>query len=178
MCDGLSRPQAQRAAAAPKSPQVLPPDAARYPAPQNPPAAPASQSPPVPPAHPVPPEPPAPPDFPSPPPPAAPTVHHSFSGQELEALDRKAAAVGLPRTAYIRQISLDGAVKGVDLAPVLAHTLQLSAVLETVRALAERPAPDRWAYEADLDRLRALLEQISADEQALLDRLTWRIERR
>ena len=173
MSDGLSRPQAQRAAAAPK-----PPDAARYPAPQNPPAASASQSPPVPPAHPVPPEPPAPPDFPSPPPPAARTVHLSFSGQELEALDRKAAAVGLPRTAYIRQISLDGAVKGVDLAPVLAHTLQLSAVLETVRALAERPAPDRWAYEADLDRLRALLEQISADEQALLDRLTWRIERR
>lgn len=105
------------------------------------------------------------------------TVHVSFSPKEISQLDRKASAVGLSRKAYVRQMALTGKVKGYNLSPILAHAEAVGELAAAVRDMLAKDHPDRWAYEADIERCEDLLRQILESEQSLVADMTRRLKR-
>lgn len=105
------------------------------------------------------------------------TVHISFSPEELSKIDRKADGVGLSRSAYIRQMALTGKVKGYNLKPVESHAEAVGEVAAAVREMLALPHPDRWAYEADIERIEDLLRQLIESEAARISDMTRRLKR-
>lgn len=105
------------------------------------------------------------------------TVHVEFKPEELTQLDRKANSVGLSRVAYVRQMALTGKSKGYNLEPMMAHSEALGEVAAAVRDMIAKDHPDRWAYEADIERIEDLLSQLIESEQSLVSDLTRRLKR-
>ena len=105
------------------------------------------------------------------------TVHISFTPMELTQVDQKADKVGLSRVAFIRQMALTGKVKGYNFKPLLMHSDAVGNVAAAVRDMIEKEHPDRWAYEADIERIEDLLNQLLGSEQALISDLTRRLKR-
>ena len=104
-------------------------------------------------------------------------VHVSFSPKEIVSIDRKAASVGLHRPAYIRKMVLEGKVKGYNLKPVLEHSEAIGKVAAAVRDMIAKDYPERWAYEADLEKIQAQLQTLIDSEQKLIDDMTRRLKR-
>ncbi len=104
-------------------------------------------------------------------------VHVSFSQKEISRIDRKASSVGLTRTAYVRQMALEGKVKGYNLKPFLVHSEAIGEVAAAVRDMIAKEHPDRWAYEADLEKLQEQLAEIIESEQSLIADMTRRLKR-
>ena len=105
------------------------------------------------------------------------TLHIQYSDEELKTLERSAASVGLSRTAYVRQASLVGKVKGYSMKPVQAHSEAVGEVAAAVRDMIAQPHPDRWAYEADIERIEDLLKQLIDSEATLITDMTRRLKR-
>ena len=105
------------------------------------------------------------------------TVHVSFGQKELSQIERKAAAVGLSRSAYVREMALTGKVKGYNLKSLQSHAEAVGEVAAAVRDMIAKDHPDRWAYEADIERIEDLLQQLVESEAALISDMTRRLKR-
>ena len=104
-------------------------------------------------------------------------VHVSFTPKEIASIDRKAAAVGLHRPAYVRQMALEGKVKGYNLKPLLTHSEAIGEVVAAVRDMIAKEHPDRWAYEADHEKLQAQLAELIEGEKKLNEIMARRLKR-
>ena len=105
------------------------------------------------------------------------TVHISFTAKELGYLDSKSNSVGLSRIAYIRRMALEGKAKGYNLKPMVVHAEAVGEVAAAVRDMIAKPHPDRWAYEADIERIEDLLRELVDSEKALMSDMTRRLKR-
>lgn len=109
---------------------------------------------------------------------APPTVVRlSFQPRDMSRIDFKADSIGLSRTAYIRRMALEGKVKGYNLKPIREHTVAVGEVAAAVRDMLALPHPDRWAYEADIERIESLLQDLIGTEKKLLATMTRRLTR-
>ncbi len=104
-------------------------------------------------------------------------VHVSFSQKEISRIDRKASSVGLTRTAYVRQMALEGKVKGYNLKPFLVHAEAIGEVVAAVRDMIAKEHPDRWAYEADIEKIQEQLQELIESEKNLDEKMTRRLKR-
>lgn len=105
------------------------------------------------------------------------TRHISYNDDENKVVEAKAKRVGLPVTAYIKQMSLEGAAKGYDMSPVIAHTETIGNFIAEVKAVAAAPHDDRWLYESDLERVEDLLTELLQTEHELLDVMKRKLRR-
>lgn len=105
------------------------------------------------------------------------TVHIKFSPEEVSRLKRRADDVGIQFPTFVRQMALTGKVKGYNLKPIREHTEAVGEVAAAVRDMVALPHPDRWAYEADIERIEDLLKQLLDSEQALISVMTRRLSR-
>lgn len=99
------------------------------------------------------------------------TRHVYFSPKENGQIETWAWQAGMEIVPYIRHMALHGIVRSVDLSAVRKHGEQIGEVLRAVRQFTEAPHPDRWLYEADLERLEDKLTELVALETAILQSL-------
>ena len=104
-------------------------------------------------------------------------VRLSFQPKDMSTIDRRADSVGLSRTAYIRRMALEGKAKGYNFKPIREHTVAVGEVAAAVRDMLALPHPDRWAYEADIERIEDLLRELVNTEKILLADMTRRLKR-
>lgn len=104
-------------------------------------------------------------------------VRVSFSTKELSKVEKKADALGLSRAAYIRSMVLEGKAKGYNLKPLQTHAEAVGEVAAAVRDMVALPHPDRWAYEADIERIEAMLQELIESEKKLIEDMTRRLQR-
>lgn len=104
-------------------------------------------------------------------------VHVSFTAEEISQVEKKANSAGMKVPSYVRQMALTGKVKGYDLTPFQGHTEAIGEVAAAVRDMIALPHPDRWAYEADIERIEDLLVRLVESEQDLIAAMTRRLKR-
>ena len=105
------------------------------------------------------------------------TRHIGYDDYENKRIEIRAARVGLPVTAYIKKMSLEGSVRGVNMEPILAHTKMLGDLLAAVKEVATRPHEDQWLYEADLERIEDLMNETLESEKLFLEEVKRKLRR-
>lgn len=104
------------------------------------------------------------------------TRHVSFTPKEDDDLRVRAAKVGMEVVPFIKKQALCGAVKGFALAPLQRHEETLGEILKAVREAADRPHPDRWRYQSDLELIDDKLDEVIAIEKTILELLRRRLK--
>lgn len=104
------------------------------------------------------------------------TRHVSFTQKENDALCKRAATVGMEVVPFIKQEALHGVAKGYPLAPLTRHEAAIGEIVKAVREATDRPHPDRWLYEADLEAIDDKLAELLQIEQTILELLRRRMK--
>ena len=105
------------------------------------------------------------------------SVHIDFTPEEYQALDERAKEVGLSVTAFVRSQSLTGKTKGYNMTPLLKHSTELGEVVREVRKMIGERNPDRWKYEADIERMETMLQELVESERTLCSTMSRRLKR-
>lgn len=104
-----------------------------------------------------------------------PTYHVQFSLDDNELIKAKASLAGMKVSTYLRYVGLGAIVPPAplpfDVSPILDHTECLNELAATVRVIADKPHPDRWCYEADIERIEDTLLKILQSERELIDEI-------
>lgn len=104
------------------------------------------------------------------------TRHISFTADENAALEKRAARVGMEVAPFIKKEALEGKVKGYPLAALSRHEQDIGDILHAVREAADRPHPDRWLYQADLEAIDDKLAELLEIEKDILELLRRRLK--
>ena len=105
------------------------------------------------------------------------SVHIDFTPEEYEVLKGKAENVGLSVTAFIRNQALTGKTKGYNMAPLSEHSIVMGEVVKEVKQMIRKRNPNRWKYEADIERLETMLQELVESEQMLCSTMARRLKR-
>ena len=105
------------------------------------------------------------------------SVHIDFTPEEYDELKGKAEKVGLSVTAFIRTQALTGKTKGYNMAPLSEHSIVLGEVVREVKQMARKRDPNRWKYEADIERIETMLQDLVESEKVLCSTMTRRLKR-
>ena len=104
------------------------------------------------------------------------SVHIRFKPQEVSRVTRKAQSAGLTVTAYVREMALSGKVRGYNPKLLQEHTTAVGEVAAAVRDMLAAPHADRWAYEADIERMEDLLTQLVESERSLIEMMQKKLQ--
>ncbi len=96
------------------------------------------------------------------------TRHIYFTPDEDRTLRKRAAALTMQLTTYIKQQSLHGKVNGISFEDLTAHEAAIGEILHTIQEFTTRPHPDRWLYQADLEAIEDQLNAIRDIELQIL----------
>ena len=104
------------------------------------------------------------------------TVHIRFNPEEVSRVTNKAQSVGLSLPAYVREMALHGKVKGYNSKLLQEHTNAVGEVAAAVRDMLASDHPDRWAYEADIERIEDLLAKLVDSERSLIEQMRKKLQ--
>ena len=102
-----------------------------------------------------------------------PTSHVQFNSEDNERIKAKASMADMKVSTYLRHVGLHSVVPPpppfFDVIPILNHTETLNDLVADVREIADRPHPDRWRYEADIEKIDDTLRLILQTELELIE---------
>lgn len=104
------------------------------------------------------------------------TVHIRFKPEDVSRVTRKAESVGLSLPAYVREMALTGRAKGYNPRLLQEHTNAVGNVVAAVRDILASSHPDRWAYEADIERIEDLLTELVESERSLIEQMQKKLQ--
>ena len=103
------------------------------------------------------------------------TRHISFTAEENQIIQERAHSVGMEITPFIKQEALHGMAKGFQLCALTQHTIAIAEIAQDIHRVVHTPHPDRWLYQADLERIEDKLDNLLEIEAAILTRLRRRM---
>lgn len=104
------------------------------------------------------------------------TRHISFTPAEDRIVCGRAEKVGMDIVPFIKSEALRGVVRGYPLAPLTRHEEEIGEIAHAVREAADRPHPDRWLYEKDLEEIDDKLAELLEIEKSILELLRRRMK--
>ena len=88
----------------------------------------------------------------------------SLSEQEDQRLRKRAESAGMTVTAFIKRAALSNTIKILDMPIISQHVIAIGTIANDIHAATSFPHPDRWLYQADLERIEDTLDQLIAIE--------------
>ena len=87
-----------------------------------------------------------------------------LSEQENIRLKNRAEKAGMSVSSFIKRAALSAPIKVLTLSALTQHALAIGEIARDIQTAITVPHPDRWLYQADLERIEDKLEQLLAIE--------------
>ena len=94
-----------------------------------------------------------------------------FSKEDHELLQSRAAKAGMTLSAYVRACALHSEIKSVDFPVLTQHAVAVGDAVYAIRTACSSPHPDRWLYQADLERIEEKLDNLIIIETDIQNQL-------
>jgi len=100
----------------------------------------------------------------------------SLSPQENQTLQKRAESAGMPVSPFIKRQALSGSVKVLNLPPLSNHADVIGKIAHDVRIIVSTPHPDRWLYQADLEKIEDSLDSLLIVEKNIQEEIRHRMK--
>ena len=113
--------------------------------------------------------------------PAAPNSSYSthrirLSEQEDLQLRERAAGAGMSITAFVKRAALSGPIKVLEFSSLSQHSLAIGEIAHDIHEAVASSHPDRWLYQADLERIEDKLNELIQIECSIQTQIRRRIK--